>query len=63
MSDTPWISAPRIPSHEEIQIIMRRAHAQRAQAMRDAFTALFAWRKPDAPRDAVAANLKTVPCT
>ena len=35
---------------EELHIVIRRAHAERAKAMRELFAALFAWRKRAAER-------------
>ena len=37
---------------EELQAIMRRAHAERAKAMREMFAALLAWRRKAAGRRA-----------
>jgi hypothetical protein len=48
---------------EELQVIVRRAHAERAKALRQMFAGLLAWRRKAAERrDAADAGLKTAAC-
>jgi hypothetical protein len=48
---------------EELQVIVRRAHAERAKALREMFAGLLAWRrKASEHRRAANAGLKTVAC-
>jgi hypothetical protein len=48
---------------EELQVIVRRAHAERAKALREMFAALLAWRRRAAERrQAADAALKTAAC-
>ena len=48
---------------EELQAIMRRAHAERAKALRQMFADLLAWRRKAAERrQAANAGLKTAAC-
>ena len=48
---------------EELQAIMRRAHAERAKALRQMFADLLAWRRKAAERrQAANASLKTAAC-
>jgi hypothetical protein len=48
---------------EEMQAIVRRAHAERAKALREMFAGLLAWRRKAAERrDAADAGLKTAAC-
>jgi hypothetical protein len=48
---------------EEFQLIVRRAHAERAKALRGMFAALLAWRRSAAEhRHAADAALKTAAC-
>ena len=48
---------------EELQVIVRRAHAERAKALREMFAALLAWRRRAAERrHATDAALKTAAC-
>ena len=48
---------------EELQVIVRRAHAERAKALREMFAALLAWRRNAAERrQAANAALKTAAC-
>ncbi len=48
---------------EELQVIVRRAHAERAKAVREMWAALLAWRRRAAERrHAADAALKTAAC-
>ena len=48
---------------EELQMIVRRAHAERAKALRQMFAGLLAWRRKAAERrDAANADLKAAGC-
>ena len=48
---------------EEMQAIVRRAHAERAKALRQMFADLLAWRRKAAERrHAANASLKTAAC-
>jgi hypothetical protein len=48
---------------EEMQAIVRRAHAERAKALRQMFADLLAWRRKAAERrQAANAGLKTAAC-
>ena len=48
---------------EEVHAIVRRAHAERAKALRQMFAGLLAWRRKAAERlDAADAGLKTAAC-
>jgi len=48
---------------EELQMIVRRAHAERAKALRQMFAGLLAWRQKAAEsRDAANADLKAAGC-
>ena len=48
---------------DELHTIIRRAHAERAEAFRQMFVSLFAWRQKAASRgDAADAALKTAAC-
>ena len=48
---------------EELQAIMRRAHAERAKALRQMFADLLAWRRKAAERrQAANASLKAAAC-
>ena len=48
---------------EELQVIVRRAHAERAKALREMFAALLAWRRKAAERrDAANADLNAAGC-
>ena len=48
---------------EEMQVIVRRAHAERAKALRQVFAGLLAWRRNATERrDAADAGLKTAAC-
>ena len=62
MTAAPWKSEPRIPPPEEMQAIIRRAHAERAAAIKAALLALLAWRKAGPSRAAAVAGLKPAPC-
>ena len=59
---TPWMSERRIPSPEEMQAIIRRAHAERAEVLRDAVAALLAWRQREVPQRAAPTSLKAAHC-
>ena len=49
---------------DELHALMRRAHEERARALRQMFASLFAWRHKAAPRGDVAdAPLKVAACT
>ena len=44
---------------EELHVVIRRAHAERAKVLRQMFAALWAWRRKAAERrDAAAPGLK-----
>jgi hypothetical protein len=48
---------------EELQAIVRRAHAERAKALRQMFAGLLAWRRKAAERrQAADASLKPAAC-
>ena len=48
---------------EELQVIVRRAHAERAKALRQMFADLLAWRPKAAERrQAANVSLKTAAC-
>jgi hypothetical protein len=48
---------------EELQAIVRRAHAERAKVLREFVAALLAWRRKGAERrQAADAALKTAAC-
>jgi L-serine deaminase len=47
---------------EELQVLTRRAHAERAKVMRDMFAALFSWLRRVAPQRASRAALTVAPC-
>jgi len=48
---------------EELQVIVRRAHAERAKAVREMWAALLAWRRRATERrHAADAALKTAAC-
>jgi hypothetical protein len=48
---------------EEMQVIVRRAHAERAKALREMFAGLLAWRRKAAElRHAADGTLKTAAC-
>jgi hypothetical protein len=62
MSTQPLIGYGGYPP-EELQVIVRRAHAERAEVMREMFAALFARRRKAAEhRHAADAALKTAAC-
>jgi len=48
---------------EELQVIVRRAHAERAKALRQMFAGLLAWRRNATERrQPTNASLKTAAC-
>jgi hypothetical protein len=48
---------------EELQLIVRRAHAERTKVLREFVASLFAWRRKAAERGhAAGADLKTAAC-
>jgi hypothetical protein len=48
---------------EELQMIVRRAHAERAKALRQMFAGLLAWRRNAVERrEAANVSLKTAAC-
>ena len=51
-----------VPDPEELHILMRRAHTERAEVIKAMFTALFTRRKAHASQDVAPAGLKAVPC-
>ena len=52
-----------VPSPEELHILIRQAHAERAEVVKAMFAALFTRRKAHAAHGIAPAGLKVVPCT